>query len=115
MTHPFSTPALLLVAGLAAPAAPAAANDYPTAARAEYVFTCMAANGQTAEMLQKCSCSIDAIAERMPYEQYERAETVMTMQQVTGARAGFFREAAWAKQLIADFERAQADANLKCF
>ncbi|WP_029009002.1 hypothetical protein [Azospirillum halopraeferens] len=103
---------VLLLAGLATPAV---AFDYPTAARAEYVFTCMAANGQTAEMLRKCACSIDAIADRMPYDQYERIETVMTMQQLAGSRAGFFREAAWAKELVATFERVQADANLKCF
>ena len=32
----------------------AAINDYPTAARADYVFGCMAANGQTREYLQRC-------------------------------------------------------------
>ena len=109
------TRTLLAILLLAGAAAPAAAFDYPTAARAEYVFTCMASNGQTAEMLHKCACSIDAIAEAIPYEQYERTETVMMMQQVSGARAGFFREATWAKELVAAFERAQADANVKCF
>ena len=29
----------------------AAINDYPTAARADYVFGCMAANGQTRDNL----------------------------------------------------------------
>ena len=37
-------------------------NDYPTATRADYVFGCMAANGQTREALERCSCSIDVIA-----------------------------------------------------
>ena len=37
-------------------------NDYPTAARADYVFGCMKVNGETQELLQKCSCSIDVIA-----------------------------------------------------
>src|SRR5882757_4986947 len=36
-------------------------NDYPTSARADYVFGCMKANGETQELLQKCSCSIDVI------------------------------------------------------
>ena len=31
-------------------------NDYPTTARADYVFGCMKANGETQEILQKCSC-----------------------------------------------------------
>jgi len=37
----------------------AADNDYPTATRADYVFGCMAANGNTREALLKCSCAID--------------------------------------------------------
>ena len=37
-------------------------NDYPTIARADYVFACMQVNGQTREALEKCSCSIDQIA-----------------------------------------------------
>ena len=39
-----------------------AANDYPTSARAEYVFACMKTNGDTREALDQCSCSIDVIA-----------------------------------------------------
>ena len=45
-------------------------NDYPTTARADYVFGCMKANGETQEILQKCSCSIDVIASLIPYDRY---------------------------------------------
>ena len=38
-------------------------NDFPTAARADYVFACMSTNGTTREMLQKCSCSVDEVAQ----------------------------------------------------
>lgn len=112
------TPAALALAGtlVAVPAVGAnPANDYPTAARAEYVFGCMATNGQTPEMLNKCSCSIDTIAEKIPYDQYERVETVMTMQQLPGERTAMFREAAWVRELLDRFQRAQAEANLRCF
>jgi len=37
-------------------------NDYPTEVRADYVFACMATNGQGADVLRRCSCSIDEIA-----------------------------------------------------
>jgi len=109
-------PALGLVAllWLAWPA-PVLAFDYPTAARAEYVFACMAVNGQTPEVLRKCSCSIDVIAEKIPFDQYERIETVMTMQQIPGERTAMFRQAPWVRALLDEFERAQADANLRCF
>ena len=36
-------------------AAWAAVNDYPTAARADYVFACMVSNGQTRQALEQCS------------------------------------------------------------
>ncbi|PWC35391.1 hypothetical protein TSO221_29960 [Azospirillum sp. TSO22-1] len=94
---------------------PAPADDYPTATRAEYVFACMASNGQTPEVLRKCACSIDAIAERVPYASYEKVETILAMQQIPGGRAAYFKEAAWAKELLEELRRAQAEANLKCF
>ena len=59
-------------------------NDYPTSARADYVFGCMKANGETQELLQKCSCSIDVIASIIPYDRYVAAETIISMSQVTG-------------------------------
>src|ERR1700755_132504 len=54
-------------------------NDYPTSARADYVFGCMKANGETQELLQKCSCSIDVIASIIPYDRYVAAETILSM------------------------------------
>ncbi|MGY4597239.1 hypothetical protein ACVWXL_004985 [Bradyrhizobium sp. GM22.5] len=36
------------------------ANDYPTSARAEYVYGCMKANGESRQAIEQCSCSIDA-------------------------------------------------------
>ena len=51
-------------------------NDYPTAVRADYVFACMAANGQGQDVLRKCACSIDHIASVLPYAAYVEAETV---------------------------------------
>ena len=44
---------------LAASLAVAGTNDYPTEARADYVFVCMKTNGETPDMLRRCSCSIN--------------------------------------------------------
>ena len=69
----------------ATPQAPRAAPaDYPTEALADYVFGCMATNGETQEALRRCSCSIDAIAGKVSYEDYVKAETVLRLQQVQG-------------------------------
>ncbi|MFQ5617709.1 MAG: hypothetical protein ACE5FR_01945 [Rhodospirillales bacterium] len=90
-------------------------NDYPTAARAEFVLGCMGANGQTPEMLRKCSCSIDFIASIIPYEKYVRMETVLRLQQLSGDRGGLYRSTPWAKALIEELGTTQAEATLKCF
>lgn len=103
---------IMIIAGTAS-AAPA--NDYPTAARADYVFACMAANGQTAEMLRRCSCSIDMIAEQLSYEEYEKANTILRIQQDQGQRGILFRNAAWARDAVEVLEDAQAESTLLCF
>ena len=90
-------------------------NDYPTVARAEFVFGCMGANGQTPEMLYKCSCSIDVIASIIPYDRYVQIETVMRMQQVAGERTAAFRTTKWANAMVDEFKSAEAEATLKCF
>jgi hypothetical protein len=76
-------PALVLClaagAALAQPAPPAAVNDYPTSAWADYIFGCIAVNGQTQDALARCSCSIDQIASILPYGAYVEAETVLRM------------------------------------
>lgn len=90
-------------------------NDYPTAARADYVFACMATNGQGREMLERCACSIDEIASILPYDAYLEAETVLSMRRVGGERMAVFNSAVVAETLVADLRRAQAEAEIVCF
>jgi hypothetical protein len=90
-------------------------NDYPTSARADYVFGCMKANGETPELLQKCSCSIDVIASIIPYDRYETAETILSMSQVTGPVGSEFRSTEPARLALQEFRRAQAEAEIRCF
>jgi hypothetical protein len=90
-------------------------NDYPTAVRADYVFGCMKANGETQELLQKCSCSIDVIASIIPYDRYVTAETIISMSQVTGPVGSEFRSTEQARLALQEFRRAQAEAEIRCF
>jgi hypothetical protein len=90
-------------------------NDYPTSARADYVFGCMKANGETQELLQKCSCSIDVIASIVPYDRYVTAETILSMSQVTGPVGSEFRSTDLARLALQEFRRAQAEAEVRCF
>ena len=105
--------AFLLLAG-AQPGA--AANDFPTAARADYVLGCMAANGNTRLALERCACSLDAIAEQMPYARYEEADTALRMQAGNlGERSAMFRDPPGVRAAVEDLRRAQAEATLRCF
>lgn len=89
--------------------------DYPTAARADYVIGCLAANGFQRQLLAKCACGIDAIADQMNYEDYEKADTILSMQQASvGPRGGLFRDTPVAKSVLEKLRRAQAEANLRC-
>jgi len=90
-------------------------NDYPTSARADYVFGCMKANGETPELLRKCSCSIDVIASIIPYDSYVTAETILSMSQVTGPVGSEFRSTEPARLALQEFRRAQAEAEIRCF
>src|ERR1700756_4920320 len=90
-------------------------NDSPTSARADYVFGCMKANGETQKLLQKCSCSIDVIASIIPYDRYVTAETILSMSQVTGPVGSEFRSTDPARLALQELRRAQAEAEVRCF
>jgi hypothetical protein len=90
-------------------------NDYPTSTRAEYVFGCIKANGETRQAIEQCSCSIDVIATIIPYERYVTAETVLSMSQVQGNLGTQFRSSEQASSAVNDLRRAQAEAEVRCF
>jgi hypothetical protein len=90
-------------------------NDYPTNARADYVFGCMAANGESRESLERCSCSLDVLASILPYDKYVQAETILSMRQGVGQQAATFRSVKIYDDIIANLRRAQAEAEIRCF
>jgi hypothetical protein len=110
---------ILLLAGFCGPMVMAAGaadgNDYPTEARAEYVFACMASNGQTQQALRQCACSIDVIASVLPYDKYEQAETVLRMRRTAGGYLGEMFRTATANNMVRDLEEAQAEGEIRCF
>jgi len=112
--RPVVTAGMSLLA-MAVPALAQAVNDYPTSARAEYVFGCMKANGETPQTIEQCSCSIDIIASLLPYDRYVTAETVVSMSQVRGNLGTQFRSSEQAKSALDDLRRTQAEAEVRCF
>lgn len=93
----------------------AADNGYPTEARAEFVFACMATNGQTQDALRRCSCAIDVIASVLPYDRFEDAETVLRMRRSGGGYLGETFRSAMTNEMVRDLEEAQAEAEVRCF
>jgi len=108
---------LAVAAWLGGAAAQAAPPGYPTEALADYVFACMATNGQTPDALRRCACSIDHIAERLSYDEYVEAETVLRLQQAPGGdpRVGMYRTSPWAVAMVDKLRAAQVEAEAKCF
>jgi hypothetical protein len=106
------TGAAMLAAG---GSATAAANDYPTEARVDYVLGCMASNGQNRLVMQRCACSIDAIAKAIPYEDYVRVETILSLREGRGELAVMFRSSPALDERVQTFKQAQIEADLQCF
>ena len=106
----------VILCGVAARAqSPGGVNDYPTAARADYVFACMTTNGQTREALDHCACAIDTIAAAVPYDSYEKAETILRMRhQAGGYLAQEFRVPV-SNAILDQLQEAQAEADVSCF
>ncbi|MDX1540392.1 MAG: hypothetical protein R3349_03205 [Geminicoccaceae bacterium] len=98
-------------------AAPVSSHPYPTPVIADYVFACMAVNGQSPEALRRCSCSIDVISSILPVDQYQEAETVLRMRQVRGGgeKMALFRDTSEARGAVESLRRAQVEAEVRCF
>ncbi|MBR0741595.1 hypothetical protein JQ581_32145 [Bradyrhizobium liaoningense] len=107
--------ALTVLTATACAAQAEEANDYPTSARAEYVYGCMKANGETRSAIERCSCSIDVVASIVSYERYVTAETALSMSQVRGDLGVPFRTSEQANSAVNDLRRAQAEAEVRCF
>ena len=91
-------------------------SPYPTSAKVDYVIGCMASNGQTHEMMQKCSCSIDLIEKAISYDEYVQISTLLSLQQMSGAgRNAAYKSSTWSQKAVAKLRDVQADSTLQCF
>jgi hypothetical protein len=90
-------------------------NDYPTEARAEYVFACTNTNGRTQDALRRCSCAIDVIAAAVPFSEYEKAETVLRMRHLGGGYLAQEFRIPLSNAIVQQLEQAQAEADVSCF
>ena len=94
----------------------AAAFDYPTVDRVEYVHACMRDNpGQGQVMVYKCSCVIDAIARKMSYDEFVEASTAANAFTIGGERGETVRNSVPTKKMADTFKEIQSRAKKGCF
>jgi len=104
----------VLLLAIAAPMT-ALANDFPTSARVEYVFECMKNHDSKYEYLYKCSCSIDAIAKQLPFDDYAELSTAKRHQRLGGERGAEFRDPTLVKEMVRKYQQVEQAAADACF
>ena len=106
---------LLAAASLLMPLA-ARANDFPTVERVLYVQEC--ANTRAApyfEMVNKCSCALDALAREISHEDYVQISTAAKANSIGGERGSTIRDAEVLQAQIVRYRALQAKARSGCF
>jgi hypothetical protein len=92
------------------------ANDFPTSARVEYVLTCMRdTKTSPQEAMYKCSCAIDAIADKVDYDTWVDLSTVANGITIAGERGGVMRDMKDGRKLVTSYRELQDNARKACF
>jgi hypothetical protein len=92
------------------------ANDFPTRARVEYVLACMREHkAPQQEAMYKCSCAVDAIADKIDYASWVDLSTIANATPIAGERGGVMRDMKDGRKLIASYRELQESAKKSCF
>lgn len=91
-------------------------HNYPTKERVLFVEACMAQHpGTRFEMLSKCSCTLDKIAAKVPYSEFETMSTATNAFSIGGERGNYIRDVEILTDEIKRFKEVQATAKKGCF
>ena len=97
-------------------AVPAQANDFPTADRVLYVQECMRAHpGPQFEMINKCSCALDALSTSVKYKDYVTMSTISKAISIGGERGSAIRDVPSLEPQLKRYKELQAKAEKGCF
>ena len=92
------------------------ANDFPTAGRVEFVLECMRdRTGGQFELLNKCSCTIDRLAEQYKYDDFVEAQTMAKAVSIAGERGSTLRDNEDAQNAAKRYRATVAEAGRSCF
>jgi hypothetical protein len=91
-------------------------NDFPTVERVLFVEGCARERPDRSrtEMLYKCSCVIDVLADALSFDDYVSASTAFYAAQAAGERGTRIRESTTGRALADRFRSAQAQAAKQC-
>ncbi len=109
--------ARLVACGLAGVACVASANDFPTLERVLFVEACVRdhADRPRQEMLYKCSCALDAIAEEVDYDEFVELATANDAGQIAGERGTQVRESQQGRAMTKKYKELRTKAFQSCF
>lgn len=94
----------------------AAANDFPTVDRVLYVQECIATHpGPNYEMVNKCSCALDAMAETVSFDDYVEMSTAAKATTIGGERGGYIRDNEMLQAHIKRYKALQSKVEKGCF
>lgn len=92
------------------------ANDFPTAARVQFVLECMRDHkGGEFELLNKCSCTIDRLAKKYKYDAFVEEETMSKSVTIAGERGSTMRDNEEAQKEARKYRAAVLEAGRACF
>lgn len=101
---------------LAAPAAFARDNTYPTVDRVLYVQECMRAHpGPHYEMVNKCACALDRLADEVTFEDYITMSTAANANSIGGERGNTIRDTEMLQEQIRRYRTLQSKVKKACF
>jgi hypothetical protein len=91
-------------------------NDFPTLDRVLFVESCIRDHPDRPrqEMLYKCSCALDAIAEEIAYDDYVELSTAADAGQIAGERGAAVRESSVGRDMTKKFRAVKGKAFSNC-
>ena len=108
--------AIAATAALWVACVPAQANDFPTVDRVIYVQECMRDNpGPNFEMVNKCSCALDALAREIKFDEYVEMSTIAKALSIGGERGNDLRDNESLKAPLKRYRELTAKVQKGCF
>ena len=89
-------------------------NDYPTAARVEYVNECIANQRDSLANVYQCSCVIDRIADTLTYDEFVESITFARYAGLPGEAGGIFRDSDDGRKRARRFRELEQQAQQAC-